>query len=356
MPFLALLRRRPWHISVAAFGAGLALAERSVGSALLAAAALGGSLAATRAPHLAPCAAVLLLAGVAVGDLRLAAIDRPTQRVRDGDRVALRAYLLTLPRPGPFGSSAEVEVRNGALRGARLLARATIWSPLPRSIHVGDELVLSGSLRALRPASAAATAAGSSRDPPFDFAAYLRRRGVAAELLVDRSRRTGGRRGGLAGALDRMRERAERAVVAGMSADGAALLRGMVLGEDDQIDDATRDDWRDSGLAHLLAVSGQNVMLLAALALPMLMLAGLGLSTRLVVLATLIAIYVPLAGAGPSLQRAGLMGLAGIVAMAVSRPASRWYALLFAATATLAWNPRAWGDPGWQLSFAAVAG
>ena len=39
-----------------------------------------------------------------------------------------------------------------------------------------------------------------------------------------------------------------------------------------------------------------------------------------------------------------------------SRPASRSYALVLAATATLAWNPRAWEDPGWQLSFAAVAG
>ncbi len=130
----------------------------------------------------------------------------------------------------------------------------------------------------------------------------------------------------------------------------------MVLGEDDQIDDATREDWRDAGLAHLLAVSGQNVMLLAALALPLLTLAGVGLRARFAVVTVLIAVYVPLAGAGPSLQRAGIMGLAGIVAMAASRPASRSYALLLAATATLAWNPRAWEDPGWQLSFAAVAG
>jgi competence protein ComEC len=50
------------------------------------------------------------------------------------------------------------------------------------------------------------------------------------------------------------------------------------------------------------------------------------------------------------------MGAAGIAAMTVSRPASRWYALLLAAVVTLALNPRASGDPGWQLSFAAVAG
>ena len=42
--------------------------------------------------------------------------------------------------------------------------------------------------------------------------------------------------------------------------------------------------------------------------------------------------------------------------MTLSRPASRWYALLLAAAATLALNPRVSADPGWQLSFAAVAG
>ena len=68
------------------------------------------------------------------------------------------------------------------------------------------------------------------------------------------------------------------------------------------------------------------------------------------------ALYVPLAGAGPSLQRAGVMGAAGIAAMMMSRPASRWYALVLAAAVTLALNPRASADPGWQLSFAAVAG
>ncbi len=130
----------------------------------------------------------------------------------------------------------------------------------------------------------------------------------------------------------------------------------MVLGQDERIDPAVVEDFRDSGLAHLLAVSGQNVMLLAALALPLLAAAGLPRGARLAATIALIALYVPLAGAGPSLQRAGVMGTAGLVALLASRPASRWYALMLAACVTLALNPRAIEDPGWQLSFAAVAG
>ena len=70
----------------------------------------------------------------------------------------------------------------------------------------------------------------------------------------------------------------------------------------------------------------------------------------------LVALYVPLAGAGPSIQRAGVMGIAGLVAALAGRPSSRWYALGLAAAVTLALNPLAVGEPGWQLSFAAVVG
>jgi competence protein ComEC len=48
------------------------------------------------------------------------------------------------------------------------------------------------------------------------------------------------------------------------------------------------------------------------------------------------------------------MGVAGLIAALAGRPARRWYALLLAAAATLVLNPRAAGEPGWQLSFAAV--
>ena len=95
------------------------------------------------------------------------------------------------------------------------------------------------------------------------------------------------------------------------------------------------------GSRTLLAVSGQNVVLLAMLALGGGMVAGIGLRARLALALALVVVYVPLAGGGPSIQRAGVMGGAGLVAALAGRPASRWYALGLAAAATLALNPRA---------------
>ena len=351
---------RPFHVAVGCFAAGLGVSVARPGLAFAGAIAVFATLAASRAPRLGAVAAALLLVGAAVGDARLTALNDASLRMPTGPAGALRAHLVTPPRPSAFGSSAEIVVTRGDLEGTRLLLRVPQWARLPPGAEIGDELVVQGRLR---PAGAAGDlpAGATADDAPgiagrFDFAAHLRRRGIAGELLLDRARGTGRSRGGVAGVLDAMRRRAERAVAAGLPAAEAALARGMVLGQDEEIDEATRQDWRDSGLAHLLAVSGQNVMLLVALAVPFLAIARIGPIGRGIGLLALVVLYVPLAGAGPSLQRAGVMGAAGIAAMMLSRPASRWYALLLAAAATLALNPRASGDPGWQLSFVAVAG
>jgi competence protein ComEC len=97
-------------------------------------------------------------------------------------------------------------------------------------------------------------------------------------------------------------------------------------------------------------------MLLALLGAWLLGLMGVGLRARLVALLALIAVYVPVAGASPSIQRAGIMGAAGVIAMLAGRPRWRWYAVLLAAALTLLLNPRSVTDPSWQLSFAAVIG
>ncbi len=179
------------------------------------------------------------------------------------------------------------------------------------------------------------------RSPPLPLPVLV---GIALLVLV-----------GL-GRSEQIRERAEDGLGRGMPAREAELARGFVLGADEGIDARTEEDFRRSGLAHLLAVSGQNITLLALLALPLLAAFGIPLRERLVWVLGLIAVYVPLAGSGPSIQRAAVMGAAGVVATLAGRRASRLYALALALIVTLAVDPGIAADVGWQLSFAAVAG
>jgi competence protein ComEC len=286
---------------------------------------------------LAAAAAVILGAGVA--HVRLAALDAGRLASLTGQRISARATLLEPIRERVSGPAvARVKLLDGSGAGEQAVLRVRGYAYRGAWPEVGDELRIVGRVA-----------------PLGRFDAYQRRRNAHAAIEAYEVERTGHRRGGVAGALDAIRRRAERGLEAGLAPKDAALLRGMVLGEDERLTDATRTDFQHSGLAHILAVSGQNVMLLAALVLLGGALTGIGLRARLLLAIALIAVYVPLAGGGPSIQRAGVMGIAGLVAALAGRPAQRWYALGLAAAATLALNPRAAGEPGWQLSFAAVA-
>ncbi|MEA2450151.1 MAG: competence protein ComEC, partial [Thermoleophilaceae bacterium] len=255
----AWLAGRPHHGGIAAFAAGLALAPAPPWASIALAACAAGALAAARLARLAPLVAGLVAAGALVGAWRIDAIDRSAERAGPaGAAVAGRAVVLEAPRRSQFGSSAIVRMESGRARGAKVLARADGAMRWPADGEVGTIVALSGS--ADRP----------KRGISFDWPAYLRRRGIAYEVKLDGLRDTGERRGGLAGVVDSARRRGERALETGLAYDRAALARGMVLGEDERIDRLEREDFQRSGLAHVLAVSGQNVMLLCLLALPFL--------------------------------------------------------------------------------------
>jgi competence protein ComEC len=281
---------------------------------------------------LALLALVAALAGFLIGGARVRAIDTGALHARSGTRVSLAGFVAGVPRRG----RGEVEVRVDSPVG-----RVLVIAPEPvADLHIGSEVRAEGVLE----------------EPEPWRTTYLRRQGIAMALKTDRIDEGPGRRRGLTGWIDGVRLRAEEALGRGMPEREAALARGFVLGDDDRIDPRTREDFQRSNLAHLLAVSGENVILLGVLAWPLLALLGLPLRARLIGTLCLIAIYVPVTGAGPSIQRAGVMGAAGLIAALADRPRSRWYAVLLAAFATLALNPRTEGDVGWQLSFAAVIG
>jgi competence protein ComEC len=285
-----------------------------------------------RGVQVALLAAAAGLAGLTLGDARLSAIDRGAYAAHPGDQAAVRGFVAGVPRR----SRGAVEIPLRAPAG-RLLVE--VPEPVP-DLAAGVEV----------------WARGTFQLPEPWRAAWLRRQGIRMVLKARAVAPTGGRRAGPAAVGDRVRARAEAALGRGMGASAAALARGFVLGQDDRIDAGIRQDFRGSGLAHLLAVSGQNVVLLALLATPALAALRLSLRSRLVALLALIVLYVQVTGAGPSIQRAGVMGAAGIVAALAGRRRHSAYAVLLAAFVTLAANPTASADIGWQLSFAAVIG
>jgi competence protein ComEC len=153
---------------------------------------------------------------------------------------------------------------------------------------------------------------------------------------------------------DALRRRISAAVGSGVHGKRRGVLLGVVLGDEHGLPRGLRDRFRASGLYHLLAVSGQNVVLVGAGVLAVAWL--LGIPRWVGELGALAGIggYVLAVGLQPSVVRAGIAGALGSLAWLTARPRDRWYFLLLGAFALLAWNPYAVFDAGFQLSFAAV--
>ena len=331
--------------AAAVLAAHVVAAASAPGRAAQAVAAVEPGLAATAldarsfVPHfMAIAAAAAVLLGAVVADLRIAAFDSGPLPRMHGRAIAARAVLLEPVRERAGGPAvARARLIGGSVDGEVAVLRVRGATHPGEWPGVGEIVAVAGTVA-----------------PLGRYDAYQQRRGADAAIDASAMRATGELRGGPAGVVDAARRRAEAGLAHGLADGEAALLRGMVLGQDERLEADVRDDFKRSGLAHVLAVSGQNVMLLAILVLAAGAVFGLGLRARLLLALSLIAFYVPLTGAGPSIQRAGVMGAAGLVAALAGRPAHRWYALGLAAGVTLAANPRAAGEPGWQLSFAAV--
>ena len=333
--------RAPPHSLLAALCFGIAFANvtRLPGTAALVGIACAGIIGAST-QRFGAGVCVLVVAGWWWGSARLDRLDHSILAAQIG-RAERGIVVVTAPaRRGRFDLKMPVRVRQFGF--LRLDEPAQLQLPLGRAPPQGAELEIRAEAKLPR---------GPSHG--FDERTWLRRHGIHVVLAADYWRIVG-RRHGLGGIADRLRGWIGRASASRLRGERRAVVEGVVLGDDGGLDEELRDRFRASGLYHLLAVSGQNVVLVAGSALLLAWLLGMPRLLGQVGALLGIAAYVLAVGPQPSVVRAGIAGALGSVAWLAARPRDRWYFLLLGAFALLAWNPYVLLDAGFQLSFSAV--
>lgn len=201
---------------------------------------------------------------------------------------------------------------------------------------------------------------GEIEEPPvfedFDYRGYLARRGIVGTMLFPAIEVMGeGSRWSYERQIAEVRLALEDALQRALPEPEASLAAGIAYGRDQTLPDDLYDDFRTSGLAHIVAVSGSNVAYVTALVF----LVCVRFMRRLhavVPAAMTLGAYVAVAGAEASVLRAGLMALVFLVGLLLGRPQSSLAALAAAAIAMTFVQPSAVHEAGFQLSFAATAG
>ncbi|MDP3063024.1 MAG: DNA internalization-related competence protein ComEC/Rec2 [Chloroflexota bacterium] len=210
----------------------------------------------------------------------------------------------------------------------------------------GDRLLLEGALAAPEPFQG------------FDYPEYLARQGIGSVMVSPRVELIGEGQGNpVMSWTYALRHRLADSLARSLPGEQAALAQALLVGIRSDVPSDLNEAFRVTGTSHILAISGQHVAVLLAVAI------GacawlLGRRRYLYLLAPLLLIwlYTLVSGFSPSVERSAIMGTVYLAALALGRPGSVLPALALASGAMAAVEPRVLQDISFQLSVTAVAG
>lgn len=199
----------------------------------------------------------------------------------------------------------------------------------------------------------------------FDRLRYFQSRGIAAQLDVDsadawsRDAASGGPTNAARRAIARLRAWLVANVKRGLNEKDGNLAAAIFLGDRTGLAPETYDEFRQAGLAHLIAVSGLHVGMILLFVLGLVRAAPIGSRHAHRIAAAIgcvaLLLYAALTGFRPPVVRATVMGCVLLGAWGLGRTPSMLNALAASALLTLIWDPRNIARTDWRLSYGCLA-
>ncbi len=190
----------------------------------------------------------------------------------------------------------------------------------------------------------------------FDYRLYLLTQGVASGLSGAKDLgETGESRVTFAGVMLRARQAIERHIER-LFGDSAALPKALLLGVRDELPQDVIEAFKESGITHVLAVSGLHVGLLAALLAALLKLLKAPHGARLIVMSIFLFLYCALLHFSAPVLRAAILCMTTLWGKYRRRRRDGLTLLSAAFFLILLLRPLDLFSAGFQLSFIAVLG
>ncbi|WP_242901646.1 ComEC/Rec2 family competence protein [Actinomadura terrae] len=178
---------------------------------------------------------------------------------------------------------------------------------------------------------------------------------LAAVVIVRGPPTILGRPSALQRAAEHVRARL-RAAVEHLPADQRGVLPGMVVGDTSRLAPGLAEEFRTAGLTHLLVVSGANLAIVIGAVLGLCRLTGVGRRRAPPLAALAVFAFVVIARPEPSVLRATVMGLIGLLALLTGRQRHGLPALGAAVLLLILIDPVLARSYGFALSVLATAG
>jgi competence protein ComEC len=190
----------------------------------------------------------------------------------------------------------------------------------------------------------------------FSYKDYLAQRGIYSLMEYPYVKWIAyGKAGWVKSGLFALRQKAYHLIQDFLPQPEAGLLSGILLGIETDIPYELEKAFQDTGTAHIVAISGFNMAILAGIFLKgFRKYLSIWWAAVLAILA--MALYTVLVGGAPAVARAAVMSCLAMSASLIGRGQSGMYTLALTAAVMCLFNPLLIGDAGFQLSVTATLG
>lgn len=226
--------------------------------------------------------------------------------------------------------------------------RLLLYLKKDHHIHFGDTLEIIGKFKKITPVQ---------NPGEFDYRSWAHRQKIYGKIRVTDERDIAVRLSngkGWANRLESFRNGIRSHLERSTDGKTTGMLLALILGDKSDVDPELRDSFIETGVIHVLAVSGLHVgyILLILMILTSMLRIPWGWD-RIVIILGLIG-YVLLTGGKPSVLRASIMAAFYVIAPIVNRPRSIWNIIAASSMIILIVDPQMLFDLGFQLSYSAV--
>ncbi len=284
---------------------------------------------------------IFLIEGIAISDVQKRTFRRSTKTVFTLEVKSVFKTPFSTNKPGERLFHRGFE---NALSGKVLV---NIFRDL--EINYGDDVLLAGKLH-----------------PPFDFSAdkkfsygeYLKQKGIHLILSVRKQGRVDILRSHQGNRIQEIaldaRKKLKSVLTQHLKKNAAGIMNALILGERYDISKDIKDLFIKTGTAHILAISGFNVGIVAFLIFLVLKVLRFKRNAQYFLTILILIFYALLTGAQASVVRATIMAVVFLFSFLVERETDSLNSLALAALIILGWNPFNLFDVGFQLSFMSV--
>lgn len=289
----------------------------------------------------------LLLFGCAAGIFRVdvSQLNKPTHALDEFLGKTTRITGIIIDEPDVREEYTNIVLEAHVLdKKPRVLMRMPVYTELA----YGDEVVMTGKIMSPQ------NFAPKDNAKAFDYVAYLAKDGIyyqmyfPDEVVVSRNNRNI-----IRGELIEIKDWLIRNISQNISEPEASLAAGITLGAKQSLGDVLLQKFRETGVAHIVVLSGYNIAVVAGIVSRLVMFMPFAL--RLMMSAFGILLFATMVGGGATVVRATIMALVVILSRMLGRESDALRVLVLAGWVMVFVNPTILlYDVSFQLSFSAT--